>query len=82
MESYLGRLEGLGAYFEGYGRDLLATPAHRLRRIFYNIYLDLIMIIEDGPRQYDDKRGVAWAQERLRRDLGMLRSRDSVSFHT
>ena len=82
MESYLGRLEGLGAYFEGYGRDLLATPAHRLRRIFYNIYLDLIMIIEDGPRQYDDKRSVAWAQERLRRDLGMLRSRDSVSFHT
>jgi aminoglycoside phosphotransferase (APT) family kinase protein len=77
MESYLGRLDGLGAYFEGYGLDLLATPAQRLRRVFYNIYLDLIMIIEDGPRQYDDKGSIAWAKARLQRDIGLLRLDES-----
>jgi aminoglycoside phosphotransferase (APT) family kinase protein len=82
MESYLGRLDGIDDYFAGYGTDLLATRAQRLRRIFYNIYLDLIMIIEDGPRQYDDKRSVEWAQERLRRDIAMLRRGDSATFLT
>jgi aminoglycoside phosphotransferase (APT) family kinase protein len=72
MESYLGRLRGIPHYLAGYGQDPLATRAQRLRRIFYNIYLDLIMIIEDGPRQFDDKRSVEWAQERLRRDIKML----------
>lgn len=76
MESYLGHLRGIPNYLAGYGQDTLSTQAQRLRRIFYNIYLDLIMIIEDGPRQYDDKRGVKWAQERLRQDIQMLRHGD------
>jgi aminoglycoside phosphotransferase (APT) family kinase protein len=76
MESYPGRLVGIPNYIAGYGHEILATQAQRLRRIFYNIYLDLIMIIEDGPRQYDDKRSVKWAQERLQRDIKMLRHGD------
>lgn len=76
MESYLGRLHGIPNYIAGYGEEILATQAQRMRRIFYNIYLDLIMIIEDGPRQYDDKGSVKWAQERLRRDIKMLRDGD------
>ena len=58
--------------------DLIAVirGSNAVRRIFYNIYLDLIMIIEDGPRQFDDKRSVKWAQERLQRDMNMLRLGD------
>ncbi len=76
MESYLGRLRGIPNYLAGYGQDPLASQSQRLRRIFYNIYLDLIMIIEDGPRHYDDKRSVTWAQERLQQDIKMLRHGD------
>ena len=76
MESYPGRLVGIPDYIVGYGQDILATQAQRLRRIFYNIYLDLIMIIEDGPRQFDDKSSVRWAHERLMRDIKMLRHGD------
>jgi aminoglycoside phosphotransferase (APT) family kinase protein len=79
MEAHLRRMRDLEQYHEGYGQDLLATKAQRLRRIFYNIYLDLIMIIEDGPRQYDDKSSVIWATERLRRDIKMLRHGDCLS---
>jgi len=78
MESYPGRLGGISHYIAGYGEDILATQMKRLRRIFYNIYLDLIMIIEDGPRQFDDKMSVKWAQERLRRDINMLRNGDVI----
>ncbi len=78
MESYPGRLQGIPSYIAGYGQDILATQAQRLRRIFYNIYLDLIMIIEDGPRQYDDKYSVKWAQERLQRDIKMLYHGDVI----
>ena len=78
MESYAGRLGGISHYIDGYGEDIFATQSQRLRRIFYNIYLDLIMIIEDGPRQYDDKSSVAWARERLQRDLKMLRHGDVI----
>ncbi len=80
MESYLGRLRGIPHYIAGYGTDILATPAQRLRRIFYNIYLHLIMIIEDGPRQFDDKGSVKWAQERLREDIKMLRFTDVIYY--
>ncbi len=79
MESYLGRLREIPSYLAGYGQDILATQAQRLRRIFYNIYLDLIMIIEDGPRQYKDKQSVKWAQERLQRDVKMLRHGDIIT---
>lgn len=78
MEAYLGRLDGIPDYMAGYGSDLLATRPRRLRRIFYNIYLHLIMIIEDGPRQYDDKRAVIWAKEKLLEDMDMLRHGDSL----
>ena len=78
MESYPGRLRGIPNYLAGYGQDILSTQAQRLRRIFYNIYLHLIMIIEDGPRQFDDKSSVKWAQERLQEDIKMLRHGDVI----
>jgi aminoglycoside phosphotransferase (APT) family kinase protein len=79
MEFYPGHLTGISHYIDGYGEDILATQAQRLRRIFYNIYLLLIMIIEDGPRQYDDKSSVVWAKERLPENIAMLRHGDVIS---
>lgn len=79
MESYPGRLDGIPHYIAGYGEEILSTQRQRLRRIFYNIYLDLIMIIEDGPRQFDDKKSVTWARNRLRRDINMLRYGDIIA---
>ena len=40
---------------EGYGLDLLSTPSAKTRRILYNIYLWLVMIIECTYRQYNTK---------------------------
>jgi aminoglycoside phosphotransferase (APT) family kinase protein len=79
MESYPGRLGGIPSYIAGYGEDILSKQSQRLRRIFYNIYLDLIMIIEDGPRQYDNKGSVKWAQARLQQDIAMLRHGDVIT---
>ena len=76
MEVHLGRLRGIEPYMAGYGEDLLATQTQRMRRIFYNIYLHLVMIVEDGPRQYEDKGTVIWAKQRLREDIAMLQYGD------
>lgn len=78
MESYLGRLGGIPNYMAGYGENILRTRAQRLRRIFYNIYLDLIMLVEDGPRQFDNKSSVNWARERLQRDFELLQHGDVI----
>lgn len=78
MESYHGRLSEMPHYFAGYGENLFATRSQRVRRIFYNIYLFLIMIIEDGPRQYDDKGSVEWAKVRLRHNIAMMRHGDVI----
>ncbi len=76
MESYLTRQSGIPHYMAGYGENMFATRSQRIRRTFYDIYLHLIMIIEDGPRQYDDKRMVNWARQQLQRDMKMLHHGD------
>ena len=61
---------GLAAFTEGYGQTLLATPAQAQRRILYNIYLFLIMIIECRYRQYETPDQESWARGRLVASLG------------
>ena len=39
---------------------------------FYNLYLHTVMIVEDGPRQYDDKRSVEWARSEFMKDLRFI----------
>ncbi|MCJ8311552.1 MAG: aminoglycoside phosphotransferase family protein [Saccharospirillaceae bacterium] len=60
------------AYFEGYKHNLLTTANQTIRRIFYNMYLCLIMVIEDGPRNYDDKSSVTWAFTELKKNFKLL----------
>ena len=59
-------------YFEGYKQNLLSTPNQKTRRLFYNMYLCLVMVIEDGPREYRDKSSVKWASEELEKSFKLL----------
>lgn len=63
---------GLAAFTEGYGQALLDTPAQVQRRILYNIYLYLIMVIECAYRQYETHDQENWARGRLVRELEQL----------
>lgn len=57
---------------EGYGRDLLGTPAAKTRRLLYHIYLWLIMIIECTYRKYEMKDQENWIRPKLAEDLAKL----------
>jgi aminoglycoside phosphotransferase (APT) family kinase protein len=65
------------ALIEGYGLDLLATPTARTRRILYNIYLWLIMIIESTYRQYETKDQENWIRPKLAEEMKKLDGSDS-----
>jgi aminoglycoside phosphotransferase (APT) family kinase protein len=78
MEFIPGRLGDIAAYESGYGRPLLATRAERLRRVFYNVYLGLVLVVEDGPRRYADKSTVTWGRGLIERGLVMLRHGDVI----
>lgn len=60
------------AFSEGYGASPLDAPGARERRILYNIYLYLIMIIECTYRQYETDDQERWARERLGEELARL----------
>ncbi len=78
MEFIPGRLRDIDAYESGYGRPLLATRPERIRRLFYNVYLGLVLVIEDGPRQYEVKATVEWGTGLLERAATMLDHGDVI----
>jgi len=53
---------------EGYGQNLLDTPDKKLRRVLYNLYLYLIMIIECYYRKYETKDQENWRVDNSRRN--------------
>ena len=63
MEIQYRRLQAPAGFAAGYGRPMLKTPAERLRRVLYNIYLYLIMIIEAAYRQYESQDLDLWARQ-------------------
>jgi hypothetical protein len=78
MEFIPGRLRDIEAYEAGYGVALLATREQRLRRLFYNAYLGLVLVVEDGPRRYTDKATVEWGAGLLQRAAVMLEHGDVI----
>jgi hypothetical protein len=78
MEFIPGRLRDIEAFEEGYGAPLLATREQRLRRLFYNAYLGLVLVVEDGPRRYTDKATVEWGAGLLQRAAVMLDHGDVI----
>ena len=78
MEFIPGRLHDIDAYEAGYGQPLLSTKPQRLRRLFYNVYLGLVLLIEDGPRCYEDKSTVEWGRGLIERATTMLEQGDVI----
>jgi aminoglycoside phosphotransferase (APT) family kinase protein len=67
-------LEPDSPLLQGYGRQMLATPAEKVRRTLYNIYLFLIMIIECTYRRYPTQDQENWARRLLAVELGKLQA--------
>jgi len=72
MEVCFRRLNESSAFMRGYGENLLATPNQKRRRILYNLYLYLIIIIEHFYRQYETDDLLRWGRECLWEELGWL----------
>jgi len=61
IEHYFSHFNGSQAFYEGYGRGALSS-GESLRRSLYDLYLDLILLIECAYRQYEDRNHVEWAR--------------------
>lgn len=72
MEVNFGAFGENPAFLAGYGVEMLDTPAKQCRRILYNIYLFLIMVIEPYYRQFADNGQEMWAREMLRQQFEKL----------
>ncbi|WP_342422946.1 aminoglycoside phosphotransferase family protein [Paenibacillus sp. FSL E2-0178] len=64
LEYYFRHFENSEAFYEGYG-TVFSSPDELLRKRLYDLYLDLIMVIECYSRQYKDENHVNWAHENL-----------------
>jgi len=72
MEANFVFWQGSASFLESYGTPMLDTPAKQTRRLLYNIYLWLIIIIECYYREYENDNQEKWAREQLKRDLERL----------
>lgn len=64
LEYYFRHFENSEAFYEGYG-TAFNSPDELLRKQLYDLYLDLIMVIECYSRQYKDENHVRWAHDNL-----------------
>jgi aminoglycoside phosphotransferase (APT) family kinase protein len=65
IEAIFGNLNPDSPASLGYGGEVLRTENERRRRMLYNAYLFLIMIIEVDYRHYDNDWQINWATERF-----------------
>ncbi|UQZ36434.1 aminoglycoside phosphotransferase family protein [Paenibacillus sp. PK3_47] len=66
LEYYFRHFENSQAFYAGYGADF-DSPNERLRKKLYDLYLDLILVIECYSRQYKDENHVRWTADNLAR---------------
>lgn len=64
---------GNPSFIKGYGQLALDTQSQCTRNLFYDLYLYVIMVVEDGPRQYTDRGIVEWARGKLDATLERIR---------
>jgi aminoglycoside phosphotransferase (APT) family kinase protein len=62
MEFYFGRMCDSSAFRLGYGTGE-ASCSERRRRLLYDFYLDLILVIECSFRHYENQDHIRWALE-------------------
>jgi aminoglycoside phosphotransferase (APT) family kinase protein len=82
MEVQYRKLEAPAGFAEGYGRPMLLTSAEQLRRVLYNIYLYLIMVIEAAYRQYESQELELWARQQLAQELERLAAARDLGLDT
>ncbi|OKP86150.1 hypothetical protein A3844_01980 [Paenibacillus helianthi] len=68
LEYYFRHFENSPAFLEGYGA-VFNSPGEQLRIRLYDLYLDLILVIEYYSRQYKDENHIGWAFDNLRETL-------------
>lgn len=75
IEFYFGEFTDKDSFIEGYGVDIRLEDTGLLRRILYNIYLDLIMVIECKYRKVEDLNHINWTVSALEKDIQILEKR-------
>ena len=65
IEHYFSHFSQCAAFEEGYGRAVV-TETERIRRSLYDLFLDLILVIECAYRQYENQDHVKWTIENFR----------------
>ncbi len=73
VEFYFGDFTGHDNFCKGYGSNPLDTESGKQRRVIYNVYLYLIMVVESYYRNYT-KEHLAWAYDLLTKELALLES--------
>jgi aminoglycoside phosphotransferase (APT) family kinase protein len=74
IEAVFGDIDGCQQARAGYGEDLLAAPDGRMRRLLYNLYLHLIMVIECTYRRYPTPDQENWVRPILGAELQQILS--------
>ena len=72
IEVFFMDMDAQGACSQGYNEDMLSRPAQRMRRLLYNAYLFLIMIIECYYRHYPTDDQEKWVRVELDKVLAAL----------
>ncbi|MNP01676.1 methylthioribose kinase [compost metagenome] len=72
IEYYFGKFGNSAAFEKGYGRGVV-TEGERNRRDLYDLYLDLIMVIECEFRKYEDQDHIQWAYQNFTESFERLR---------
>jgi hypothetical protein len=72
MEFQFRTLAAPQDFAAGNGRSMLETPRAGPRRLLYNIYRYLIMVIECAYRQYPTQDQERWAREQLTQERDRL----------
>ena len=72
VESFFGDRNPLSHYSEGFGQGVLSTRPQVQRRMLYNTYLWMIMIIETFYRQYDNDWQINWTLGRFHEEIKLL----------
>jgi len=72
VESFFGDRNPNSHYSEGFGHGALSTRNQVRRRMLYNTYLWMIMIIETFYRQYDNDWQINWTLGRMNEEIQLL----------
>lgn len=74
IEYYFGKMGHSVAFEEGYGRGIV-TEGERDRRDLYDLYLDLLLVIECYYRKYEDQNHIQWTRDNFAEGFKILQNK-------